>query len=216
MDEHFFELFKTSVPKTDGENGYSDVVRYGASGLDLEPVMASLVVLLPSLGITVQALPIQAAASHIEQRVRGYFKQVIPGNHNQSSTSLELATSLFRSTISFSRKSFGIPYKESLRFRQFFPSVDYPNSRNSARLNPLDVLSDANKFFEFDELSSAVTTQIVTACGMDPKSCTHAMLEDLDPYVVCVACTQRDGFNGNRLTMPWTQAVRVQPLILNT
>lgn len=56
--------------------------------------------------------------------------------------------------------------------------------------------------------ASAVTAQIITACRMDPATCTHTTLEELDPYIICRTCTITSDSSGFHPTMRWTQGVR--------
>lgn len=158
---------------------------------------------LTNSGLTLNSLPIGDAVEAIKRSMEEHFRAAIP---KTSVSSLDLATSIFQNVDSiYSAPRRGLPYTECLRTANLFFTPHYLAGQDAALFDPCP---NFDKLCTFDTISSAVTAQIVTACGLDPATCTHTTLEELDPFIVCLKCPTAVDSKEFRPTMRWTQGVR--------
>lgn len=162
--------------------------------------------LLTKSGLTLSSLPVSDAVEAIERCMVGHFRRTIPDTQNIPSLSLDLAIAVFQNIEGmFSRPRLGLPYVECLRTTSLLPvSPRYIAGNDASPFDPCPIFGD---YWMFDTISSAVTAQIVTACGLDPTTCTHTTLEDRDPYIVCLTCAKANPSDKFRPTMRWSQGV---------
>jgi hypothetical protein len=103
---------------------------------------------------------------------------------------LRLATSVFADTPA---RLYGIPYHLTYRTSGSMPFTCYS----------LSLSRDLMGRWTHDKVSAAIIKDIIEGCKLDARTCTHAQLEETDPYVCCLTCL----VEGKPSTMRWDQAV---------
>lgn len=168
---------------------------------------------LMNSGLTLDSLPITDAVEVIRERMLEHFRVAIPKTRDISLSSLDLAITFFRNIDhGYKVPRQGLPYTECLQIGRFFPVPRHVAGNDP----PFDPCPNFSNHCMFDIISSAVTAQIITACGLDPATCTHATLEVLDPFVVCLSCPGENDSNDFQPTMRWTQGVRFKCSTIST
>lgn len=159
---------------------------------------------LTNAGLTLDSLPLRHVIDAIERCMVDHFSGAM-SKIQTSASSLDLAITLFQNPDQVDSAPIrGWPYVDCVRVAGFFPTPHYLAGQNAGHFDPCP---NFHKHCVFDTISSAVTAQIIAACGLNPATCTHATLEELDPFIVCLSCTTKDS-NEFSPTMPWTQGVR--------
>lgn len=104
---------------------------------------------------------------------------------------LNLATSLFWDKASPYSPIRGLPYHLLHR-------------RSSAAVHAGGLLTEAlSEVWVYDDVSASIVRTILSLCALDLGTCTHAQLDEADPYVVCLNCPPQSAMP----TMKWEQAV---------
>lgn len=143
--------------------------------------------LLTTLGLTLETIPASLVTAEIEAKTQDCFLRKI---QQTDLASLSLTTSLFQSARPYG--SSGIPYAECIRNPGLF-LFSCESHMSSPNFSPFQTVDD---FCSFDQLASVIAAQIITACKLDPASCTHSALEELNPQVTCVLCSKSNAPNG--------------------
>lgn len=124
---------------------------------------------------------------------------------------LDLAICLFRSPPKRSVKEAlsllydhycGIPFHET--FRASKAMTEFMMNRPMKRA------------WVFDRDSSVIIGEIVRGCGLDPITCTHDQLDQLDPFVICGVCVNsRAEVDADSLpVMNWVAVVSIHSVNL--
>lgn len=123
------------------------------------------------------------------------FCRTLPSFKRLSSTMdgasmLGLATAVFMNTPKAPTSFIGMPFHLLHRMQTHLPRGAESSAQSS------------DQYWVYDKVSSAIIKDIVSLCGLNPDTCTHAHLEEADPYVDCLTCT-----DSKVPRMKWNQAV---------
>lgn len=125
-----------------------------------------------------------------------------PGSDRNDAVALQLAVALFKIPVSTREQYYlhGIPFEETYRHG---PRILWEHQ-------PWKL----EESWVFDSTSSDIFEKIIRACGLDPTTCTHDELEEVDPYVVCPTCdeAQKDRATTKKVTpiLNWSAVVSVE------
>ena len=138
---------------------------------------------------------IPQVVERMQRELEEHFSQALPlynklRDEMSANKMLHLATSVFADT---SVSLYGIPYYLTYRTSGSMPFTYYS----------LPLSSDLKGRWTFDKVSAAIIKDIIEGCRLDASTCTHAQLEEADPYVCCLTCLAE----GTPSTMRWDQAV---------
>ena len=152
----------------------------GSSPVDLAPGLVSL---------------IPQVVERMQRELEEHFSQALPQYNKlrdemSANKMLHLATSVFADTPT---RLYGIPYHLTYRTSSSMPFTCY-----SLSLSP-----DLKGRWTYDKVTAAIIKDIIEGCRLDARTCTHAQLEETDPYVCCLTCFAE----GTPSTMRWDQAV---------
>lgn len=168
----------------------TQLYRAGSQGMDLESprVLDRLATHASNLGMKLSALPLQIAIQDVEREVRQTAQRLVPivetGSLNVDP--VQLATCVFQAKVRHDDYR-GLSYNNLLRAL----SRCFSSGRERAfggYTSPFQHFQEVDSSCQIDELASGVAAKIIEACGLDPWTCTHKMLDDLDPCVICVTC----------------------------
>lgn len=128
-------------------------------------------------------------------RFEAWFSRSLPSFKRLSSTMdgasmLRLATAVFMNTPKAPTSFIGMPFHLLHRMQTHLPRVTESPA------------SSSDQYWVYDKVSAAIIKDIVSLCGLNPDTCTHAQLEETDPYVDCLTCTDL-----KVPRMKWNQAV---------
>lgn len=146
---------------------------------------------------------IPQVVERMQREIDEHFSQALPSYktlREEMSTSemLDLATSVFTDNppprIGVTIPQYCIPYYLTYRIHNSMPYTS----------TGLQVSRDLKECWVYDRVSAAIIKEIVLGCGFDARTCTHAQLEEVEPYVFCLTCYA----GGTSYAMRWDQAVR--------
>ncbi|KAF8314511.1 hypothetical protein DL93DRAFT_1073242 [Clavulina sp. PMI_390] len=200
LEEHYFEIFqKMLVTSRDGFS-WEYFTSFKEFDQHQNQRVTAVTQYLASLGLTLQGLPIAEAISDMEQHIQSPFLREMP-NPNPEPSALNLATSLFHRRIAI-REDRGLPWLNCLRTSTLSAKIKFPSPLDPTAPLPQLLACD----IKFDSIASSITARIISACGLDPNTCTHEQLETLNPMVACAKCSDGPEASKYRLTMPWDEA----------
>ena len=138
----------------------------------------------------------------MQRDLHEYFSQALPlyktlSEETSVNGMLDLATSVFTTDLpeKFTRPYWCMPYYLTYRIQDSMAHTTVYRQPHP----------DLKEGWVYDKVSAAIIKSIVLGCGLDIRTCTHAQLEEADPYVSCLTCHAE----GLTYTMKWDQAVRL-------